>query len=63
MKATLTIDMRGGTFGDYSGGELARILREVADKVDCQKLVVDDGFPLFDVCRNRVGKFTLEGGQ
>jgi hypothetical protein len=53
----MAIRMVGAVFDEYSGGELARILRAVADRVsDFGVEGIDGGgLPLFDLHGNRAG--------
>ena len=61
MNVTITIDTDNAAFhenGDHPGGELARILRDVADD-HALGLVYDRG--LRDVNGNTVGKVVVDG--
>lgn len=58
MQFTVTIDTDNAAFdGDDCGAELARILREIAQKVEDG---ADEG-NAFDINGNRVGSFELAG--
>jgi hypothetical protein len=60
MKATIKIDMDNAAF-DAPDAELARILRELADKLETMKLV--GVTPLRDINGNRVGELKVTGGR
>lgn len=59
MKAMLEIDMGNAAFED-DPGELARILREVADKVE-NGVIEGDEFVLRDLNGNHVGQMDVVG--
>ncbi len=57
MKLTLTIQMDNAAFeGEYGSVEVARILREVANRVSDPP----QEFPLFDINGNKVGKVEVK---
>jgi len=55
MKLTIQIKMDNAAF-DPSGTEAARILRELADRLDGDNLRAKDLRPLRDINGNRVGE-------
>lgn len=68
MKATIEIKMDNAAFHDddpttdptdAAGRELARMLRELAGRVDDTILTPGDDHILYDVNGNRVGTFTV----
>jgi len=62
MRATITIDMENAAFEDGNGsGELARILRELARRIDEESIVEERRTAkLRDVNGNTVGEFRVE---
>jgi len=59
MHATLNIEMDNAAFLDDQS-ELARILRELADKIEDHVVVVGDSFVARDVNGNRVGSLEIK---
>lgn len=59
MKATITVQMDNAAFTDDPGAELARILRELAEKTDREGPFVRH---LRDANGNTVGKMIIERG-
>lgn len=58
----IKIDMGNAAFGEdgaEAAGELARLLRELARKVDRLSFTVGDTLPVIDVNGNRVGALTV----
>ena len=56
MKLKIEIDMNNAAFEDAgSGVEVARILREIADRNENAIFQVGDGFNLKDINGNRTG--------
>jgi hypothetical protein len=55
MKLKLELELDSSSFEDCSGCEVARILSELAKKVDCNQLENLDTFPLRDYNGNKVG--------
>lgn len=56
MKATLTISMDNAAFGDDPAAELARILRDLADRVE---RVNPENISVRDANGNKVGELTI----
>ena len=62
MKATIKIEMNNAAFeGDCDGEELARILRELADRICWAGIEPSDVFGLRDVDGNSVGWMKVTG--
>jgi hypothetical protein len=61
MKATITVTMDNAAFEDRQSCETARILRELADKLDSHTVRHLDGTKLYDTDGNAVGTFKLSG--
>jgi hypothetical protein len=64
MKATITISMDNAAFADDAAGEeVARILRNLADKIGGEGVhqIAGANITLRDVNGNTVGKFTVKG--
>ncbi len=55
---TLRIETENAAFAENLGGELARVLRDVADRLE-RSTCYDESI-LFDANGNRVGNYTLE---
>lgn len=60
MKAHISIMMDNAAFDSHSGEELARILRNLADRIDCDQLEEDDRYGLMDFNGNKVGELVVE---
>ena len=60
MQATLTIRMDNAAFADSPGLELARILRDLADKAE-RGISDGDEYRAMDYNGNRVGSLIIEG--
>lgn len=61
MKLTITIESDNDAFAPHPGVELARILRDVARKIENQNAAqVASTWPLYDVNGNFVGKLKYE---
>ncbi len=56
MILKITIKMDNAAFDPDSGTEAARILRELADKLDGGDVLPDTSIPLLDVNGNKVGR-------
>ena len=57
MKATIQIQMDNAAFTDAPASELARILRELAERIENDG---QDECPLRDFNGNKVGQFKIE---
>jgi len=58
MKATISIEMDNAAF-DPHGAELARILRELADRVEGRATADGQSYNLRDANGNRVGELSV----
>ena len=59
MKASnfeININLDNSAFGDCQGFMLAKILHNLADMIDRQKIKDDFSLPLWDVNGNKVGR-------
>lgn len=56
MEFKLTMKMDNAVFGEQPEGEVARLLRELADYVSTRPLTPGDEYPLMDFNGNKVGK-------
>ena len=56
MTFKLEIATDNEAFDPYPGVEVARILRELSDKIECDRLHVGASYRLSDVNGNRVGE-------
>ena len=64
MKAIIEIEMDNAAFEHNRGGELARILSEVSDKVNLiHNLQNISPAGIRDINGNTVGTFTVEGAE
>lgn len=62
MKATITVEMNNAAFELPAGSELARILRELASKIDESNLEGEDRiWKLRDINGNNVGQLKVTG--
>ncbi len=59
MKATITVQMDNEAFTDYPASELARILRDLSEKVEAGIMVC----AVMDGNGNRVGQFEVTDGN
>lgn len=59
MKLKIEIETDNDAFEPNGGSEAARILRDVADRIDGAD-VCDIGFSVRDINGNRVGKVSVE---
>lgn len=59
MKYTIKIECDNAAFEDVPGNEIARILRELADKVDGGQDPTDCDATVYDYNGNRVGEAKL----
>jgi hypothetical protein len=59
MNLSISISMDNAAFEDGSGGEVARILREFATKIDSAELHDGDTWKLMDINGNRVGRVVV----
>ncbi|MDR9836814.1 MULTISPECIES: hypothetical protein [Herbaspirillum] len=59
MQASIKIDMGNAAFENSPSSEVARILRELADKVEDRGVSIGDGIKLYDVNGNNVGQFEV----
>lgn len=57
MNATIKVKMDNAAF-DEPGAELARILRDIAERIESGEVMA---FTLFDVNGNAVGSFQVKG--
>lgn len=63
MKVLISIDCGNAAFDDgMEGVEVARILRELAEKVDERGMREGDVYPARDVNGNRVGELKVKRG-
>jgi hypothetical protein len=62
MRVTLTVDCDNDAFANDPAAELARILRDAADKFSRNGVNIGDESPLFDVNGNRTGYFQVSRG-
>ena len=60
MKATINIVMDNAAFAEDAGGELARILRDIATVVAVGGVDADDTLILHDSNGNGVGTYKIE---
>lgn len=60
MKITITLITDNAAFED-DPGEVARILRKLADDTEKYPPTPGDGLPLFDVNGNRTGQYKVSG--
>ncbi len=60
MKAHITVTMENAAFEDAPASELARILRELANKIERNG---PDACKLRDINGNTVGKFVVTGSR
>lgn len=58
MRFFAHIDMEDAAF-DYNGVEVARILRETADKIEARRLEELDSGPIMDINGNKVGEWEV----
>lgn len=58
MRVTVKIDTDNAAFEDCDGAEVARILRELADRIDNEPLGKKDCRFARDINGNRVGQLT-----
>jgi hypothetical protein len=64
MDFALSINMDNAAFADpYNGSEVARILRELADRIDGKELTMGEWRPLQDINGNRVGAALVEAAE
>lgn len=56
MKLKLEIKMDNAAFEENAGSEVARILRQIADEVDCRDLLPGEEIRLRDINGNTVGQ-------
>ena len=61
MQMKIELSMDNAAFGEAPGMEAARILRELADRIEYDILAPDMFVPLRDVNGNRVGQTEIEG--
>lgn len=59
MKMTITIQMDNAAFEDNQGGEVARILRELASKIDGDSSLEGVYYNLRDINGNKVGEMNI----
>ena len=59
MRATITINMDNESFGGLPEYELARILKDLSNKVEHGIMDGFEGLALRDANGNRVGTFTI----
>lgn len=55
MKLKISIDMENAAFEDCNGNEVARILKQLAERLECEALDTDYNMPLGDLNGNCVG--------
>ena len=56
MKLLIEIKMDNAAFEDGSGTECARILRELANRIEGEQCAIGDVTPCLDINGNKVGK-------
>lgn len=59
MDCMITVRMDNAAFADNPGGELVRILRKLAGKLEDKGEVHEEGWSLRDINGNAVGEITF----
>lgn len=61
MILQIRIEMDNAAFADANGFEAARILRQVAERIEARDIKPEDTGPLHDANGNRVGSWHVTG--
>lgn len=64
LRLSVTIDCEGAAFDGYANGELARILGDLADRIESaasDDILAPEGLSLFDINGNRCGSARISG--